>query len=384
MLLKEYIRKGVFDMDAGMIILTFAICYVPLIVIFSILPYISRKTLTFGVSIPSAVYDDERLKKLRKGFSIKVITAGLAIAALSVIPFFLMEAANAISVMTALVLVYVLLIFPVYLAGNKAVKKIKEEEGWDIDAGQRVVADTKFSSSKHAVSALWFLLYAVIIIGTLLLGILMYDQIPDKVVMQMDTAGNPTRLADKSFGLILFAPATQAAIAILMGFVYWMMGRTPPVIDPDQPEVSSAQNAKFRYGWSAFTVFMGIALLLVFSVTQMWFVGWIPESLVLWIPMGITGAMIIAAIVLSIKMGQSGNRIRIGKTADGKKINRDDDRYWKGGMFYVNKNDPALFVEKRFGVGFTINFGRPAAVLVFLGIIAVIVLITVISNGLAG
>ena len=371
-------------MSVGMIILTFAICYVPLIVVFSIMPYISRKTLTFGVSIPSSVYDDGRLKKLRRQFSIRVIVSGVLAIALSIVPFFFMKESAAISVLTAFVFVYVLIILPFYLGGNKQVKQLKKELGWDEGASQKVVADTKFSSSKRTVSALWFLVYAVIIIGTLLLGILLYDQIPDKVTMQMDAAGNPTRIVDKSFGLIMFAPAIQAAMALLMGFVYWMMGRTPPVIDPDQPEVSSAQNAKFRYRWSAFIVFMGLALMLVFAVTQMWFVGWIPQQLVLWLPIAITGAVVAAAIILSVMTGQSGSRIRTGKTIDGKKINRDDDQYWRGGMFYVNKQDPALFVEKRFGVGFTINFGRPAAILIFVGIIGVIAAIAIISAVLAG
>jgi Family of unknown function (DUF5808) len=30
-------------------------------------------------------------------------------------------------------------------------------------------------------------------------------------------------------------------------------------------------------------------------------------------------------------------------------------------MFYVNRQDPALIVEKRFGFGYTLNFGHPAA-----------------------
>ena len=34
------------------------------------------------------------------------------------------------------------------------------------------------------------------------------------------------------------------------------------------------------------------------------------------------------------------------------------DRCWKAGIFYVNRDDPSLFVEKRFGVGYTLNFGN--------------------------
>ena len=38
---------------------------------------------------------------------------------------------------------------------------------------------------------------------------------------------------------------------------------------------------------------------------------------------------------------------------------RTADAAWKLGMFYVNRQDPALLVEKRFGIGYTFNFGNP-------------------------
>jgi uncharacterized membrane protein len=35
---------------------------------------------------------------------------------------------------------------------------------------------------------------------------------------------------------------------------------------------------------------------------------------------------------------------------------RTPDACWKLGIFYFNPADPAVFVAKRFGVGFTFNF----------------------------
>jgi uncharacterized membrane protein len=37
------------------------------------------------------------------------------------------------------------------------------------------------------------------------------------------------------------------------------------------------------------------------------------------------------------------------------------DEHWKLGMFYYNPDDPALLVEKRFGIGYTFNFARVQA-----------------------
>lgn len=367
-------------MSVGAIVLTFAICYVPIMVIFAILPYIGRRTLTFGVSIPSKVHDDKRLKEMRKSFSFSVIVIGLIICTLSVIPHLVWSSSAAVAIMTGLVFVYIIIIFGVYASNFKKVKSIKEQEGWAESAPVKAVADTKFTRQKRSVSALWFLLYIVIIAATLAAGILLYDQMPDKVIMQTDYDGNATRIVEKSMRLIFFAPVLQAVMALLMGFIFWMMQRTPAVIDPEQPEVSTVQNAKFRYRWSAFIVFLGIVLLLLFLFMQLTFVGLVPQSLSLWVPLAVTGGIIIAVIVLSVSTGQSGSRIRVGKNKDGKTINRNDDKYWKGGLVYVNKDDPALFVEKRFGVGFTINFGRPLAIIIFVGIMAIIAAIAILST----
>jgi Family of unknown function (DUF5808) len=37
---------------------------------------------------------------------------------------------------------------------------------------------------------------------------------------------------------------------------------------------------------------------------------------------------------------------------------RPPDSAWKG-SFYSNPSDPALLVPKRFGIGYTLNFGNP-------------------------
>ena len=53
---------------------------------------------------------------------------------------------------------------------------------------------------------------------------------------------------------------------------------------------------------------------------------------------------------------------------------RDDDRYWYGGVFYNNPNDPTVFVPKRFGLGWTMNFGHPQAKLVLIGMLVLVLL----------
>jgi len=47
------------------------------------------------------------------------------------------------------------------------------------------------------------------------------------------------------------------------------------------------------------------------------------------------------------------------------------DQHWKLGIFYYNPGDPALMVEKRFGIGYTLNFARRRAWLVLMLVIVI-------------
>jgi hypothetical protein len=50
------------------------------------------------------------------------------------------------------------------------------------------------------------------------------------------------------------------------------------------------------------------------------------------------------------------------------------DECWKLGFLYINPADPAIFVEKRLGLGYTCNFGNQTTWL-FLGLILLFSLI---------
>lgn len=77
---------------------------------------------------------------------------------------------------------------------------------------------------------------------------------------------------------------------------------------------------------------------------------------VLWLTFaGVVGLVVIAARV-------------------GRGIQREPERNpaaWRAGVFYVDRNDPALLVPKRRGFGYTLNFGRPAAIVLMVATLVV-------------
>lgn len=60
---------------------------------------------------------------------------------------------------------------------------------------------------------------------------------------------------------------------------------------------------------------------------------------------------------------------------------RPPEDAWKG-IFYSNPDDPAVFVPKRHGIGYTLNFGNPWSWLVLVLIFAAVAAPLILSAGL--
>jgi uncharacterized membrane protein len=91
-----------------------------------------------------------------------------------------------------------------------------------------------------------------------------------------------------------------------------------------------------------------VVLLAFLSVTQA------KGPIVFGVCIGFT--LILATFCVSlIRMGQGGSRL--SPPAAMPRGDRSRDEFWKWGMYYFNRRDPAIFVEARRGVGFTFNFG---------------------------
>jgi uncharacterized membrane protein len=80
---------------------------------------------------------------------------------------------------------------------------------------------------------------------------------------------------------------------------------------------------------------------------------------------------VLVAIVALARLGQGGSRIPVKRekpsaASSGPIGDRIPDRCWKLGVFYFNPDDSAVLVEKRFGLGYSLNFARPTAWIIVL------------------
>jgi len=367
-------------MKLFMITLLYTLTYVPVLAFLAMTPYLTRKTESFGISIPENVYGHPEIVRIRKTYRNKVFALGGLLAVFAVL-FILFTSNNDATLFMPIGLVGTIVgSFLLYLEGHTKMKALKA-----VDKPQAVVVDTDFHSKKIAVNPAWFLLYAFVILATLCLGVMFYDKMPLRVPMHIDINGVVDRYADKSYKLIFITPMIQLFLTMLFIFVNYIITIAKQQIDAANPEKSIEQNIRFRLIWSRFLVFMGFLTVASMSFMQCMFVGLITDPWInAGIPIVVGGITSVMAIIISFKTGQGGSRLAAAVGKSGDVVNRDDDKCWKLGVFYYNPDDPALFVEKRFGIGWTNNFAQPVSWILLAAIAIVLpILITLVTNALS-
>ena len=365
-------------MTDNIYIFTYLIAFIPIIAVFSFMPYITRRNVFFGVSAPSDFYNSDTAKSMRRSYSTRVIMVGAIMIMASFMSSYFMDDKFRPIAMLVSILVLIGIVTLFYINMWNRAKKLKTELEWYKQIKPVAIADTSFYTSKIAVSKYWFAVYILIILATIVVGLVFYDKMPQKVPMQTDINGLTTYM-QKSYQLLFYMPAVQLFLTATFMFVYYSVKKARPELNSQDIKNTVEQNIKFRYAWSCFLMFGGIALLSVFFLTQLEMLSVLQGGITMTATFAVVGLMLLSAILLAVKMGQSGSRINSKEKTDTKVIDKQDDSVWKLGMFYFNKEDPALFVEKRFGVGFTINFAKPAAWIV-LAIIVIIVIGAIILN----
>lgn len=348
------------------------IMYGAIIGIMTMLPYLTRKNLVFGVSVPAQASDLNEIKEYRSRYVKLNLLVGFLLAVVVIVSHIMSNVNTATLISTICLLVYLGLVYSLYLQTHKKVKSLKASKGWAKEAKDIRVVDTRMMMESPSVTPLWFTAHIVTIVLTSLALTMNYDKVADMIPMQMDMAGNVSRYAAKTPMTMMFPVLMQITMLVVFVVVYLIIDKVPPYIDPDQPELGKIQAKVHKKAWTRYALITGYMMVALFAVTAMSMIGWVSMAVSGVITVALVILLLLYTIILAVKLGQSGNRVK-AVAVKGNIINREDDRYWKAGIFYVNNADPSYFVEKRFGVGFTLNFGRPMAVIVLVLLIAFVI-----------
>ncbi|WP_195988391.1 DUF5808 domain-containing protein [Clostridium sp. D53t1_180928_C8] len=205
-----------------------------------------------------------------------------------------------------------------------------------------------------------------------------YDLLPNEIAINFDIMGNVTNYSEKSIGVFLSLIISIIIVAAIFLFVEYLIRNTKLRIDPRNVEKSRQGNIKYRNLLSNTMVWTYISTLVLLTIVNLVLLQVVNMNIaIVWINIICAMLLVVVLVVFIIKA----NKLRFDyKIENNTVVQRDDDDKWIWGLIYYNKEDPRINVEKRFGIGYTVNAGTPAGMTIYIGTVILLVVVLISAS----
>ncbi len=344
-------------MTAGVLI---GYVFVPLFgVALCVGPLTTRPTIRFGVRVPPTHAADAVIRRARRDYLWSSATVAVCAAVVAIVVGGVQAAWWPSRV---ILLVEVVLDGVCYWWARRRIERVKSAEGWFAGRRQTVVADTSWRTEPQRFPIGWLLPAVVVIGATVITGVLDYPHLP----AHLGSGGHQVATSPLRVFAIVIAQLYVTGIGSgLLALVH----RSRPDLDTADPAASlrGHRTALGAFARAALVFLACVDLTLLLGVLQTWQLLRLPGgagTLVELLPVALGLAAFLATAIRAGRL-----RARTGGAAEA--ADRDDDRFWKAGIVYVNRDDPAVLVSARFAYGWTANLGNPLSWLLIAGVLAV-------------
>lgn len=297
-----------------------------------------NKNILLGVTLPLARQKDARVLAIVKKYQRQLLPLCGA-AVLLALP--LVWIPRYISLLLFYVIVWFCGCLIAYTklstARMRELYELKQANEWFTGGVRTVNIDTEVSRQKDKmpVSALWFLpAFLLAAIAPLYLWLSKNTIVP------------------------LWASLFAFVFPLVGLFMYWLYLSRPTEVFCESSEVNLACNRVWRRRWSLCCVVIGNVCAALGLLTTL-LLSRNPGASIAALPLSLLTLLVVLCAVFFTYQSVRDTQNRYLALAD-RPMLADDDVYWLHG-FYNNPNDPRINVEKRFGIGFTINLGNPKA-----------------------
>ena len=256
------------------------------------------------------------------------------------------------------------------LVARRKITAVKQAERWFAGLRQTVVADLGWRADPPRFPVRWLIPALAVTAATVLIGVLRYPELPGRLTDGFGAWAAPGHQVPKTpvtaFALVFAQLWVTALWTAMMLIIY----RSRPDIEAADPAASVRRYRRLlaRCTTAMLALVTLIDLSLLLAALRNWQV-YRASGAAAALPLLPYAAGLLVFVTFALRSGQGGFRLAAdgidGGPPDLAKraglADRDDDRFWKGGLIYVNHDDPALMVGARFGVGWTFNLANPAA-----------------------
>ena len=209
-----------------------------------------------------------------------------------------------------------------------------------------------------------------------------YDALPERVPTHFGFSGQPDAWGPRSLPAVMLLPLLSLVLGIGLGGTALLVSQAKRAVRHPDSGVSFEAQQRFRRVMSRFLATLAILVTgMMTSLSVSTIRAGLGESqgissLNLILAVGIVLYSLGGTLYIALRYGQGGARLERAVADRPLTDGLADNRRWVLGMFYVNREDPSILVENRFGLGYTLNFGNWKAVALFVGFIGLLLGIT--------
>lgn len=341
------------------------------------LPRMTRKGLLFGVYVGSDIAggrEAERLTRAWGRFMALTIVLSLAIGVVLAVSG---------RTLWALIVPDLILLagcLRCYYASHRAARALVAARGGPAPVPPPGAASLSAPRTGLAFPAFVTVICAAIGLAVVLYAWASYGDLPDRVPTHFSGSGTPDGWSDKSFASVMALPLGALFMGVGMGVLTCLIARAKRALRLKDKGISLAAQERFR---TSIVVLIGIDALVVTVMLAVMSYDSIRiglghtnamSSVVTYLGIGLTVFTLAAIIYIARRFGQGGARLE-GPAAELPLTDGlADNSKWKLGALYFNRDDPSMFVEHRFGLGYTLNFAnaKGVAFLVIFMLLAVV------------
>ncbi len=213
-----------------------------------------------------------------------------------------------------------------------------------------------------------------------------YAELPGTIPTHFGPSGHPDAFRPKSFAGVMLLPFMVLLLGTFLGGMTWLTAHAKRALRRSAERTSLEAQLRFRTAMTRYlsgVSLLAIAMLTLVTVASIR-VGLgrsdkLPLAMIVLVVL-LSGYAVGGGVYLALRYGQGGARIEKARVDTPLTDGLADNRRWVLGMFYVNRDDPSFLVERRFGIGYTLNFGNPKAVALVAGFVALVVVLAIVAT----
>ena len=317
-----------------------AVCFLPILLIIYFCTRLEgkpRNNLILSTTIPKEAWDDPRVITICKRFYFELNITCILMFLLYIPAIFMNSFAGQFTYIMIWLIAIMVLPGIVQVRGTKKLRALKKENWYHPELMKVQVADTSLSSiyeeKQNSYTFVNFLLPLLISLIPLLYPLV----VP---------------VEDSLFTLYLIVLLNAVTILGLYGCYRFTFRKKSDRVNSDITLTAVLTRLR-KYYWGKFWLYASwLCALFSFSTLLLLHseLSWMIALLVF------TLAISALAIIMEIKISSEQHRLNKEQPSE---ILVDEDDYWPYGLYYYNKNDSNLMINKRNGLGTTVNLAHP-------------------------